>query len=174
MIIAIIGKVNSCLTYEEWASKLQTNVEIESVTQINITIGNGILNQYMREYARSHSLTVKEFAPDFIVYGDDAKRRRNVDLVENTDLIVGFLLDGSSEESWIFRSGISCEKNAVVICNQNNRIVNRMDIRNVIARKSSNNIETVSPNELISVEEEAELVRKIRQGEGDVDAVKKS
>lgn len=47
-----------------------------------------------------------------------------------------------------------------------------MNIRNVIARKQHNEIETISPDELISVEEEIELVRKIQQEEGDVDAFK--
>lgn len=37
MKIAIIGKVNPGLTYEEWVCKFQTNVDITNITQINIT-----------------------------------------------------------------------------------------------------------------------------------------
>lgn len=172
MIIVIIGKLNPSFAYEEWVSKLQTNLEVENVTQINITIGNGLLNQYVRKYAQSHNLTVKDFSPDFITYGDEAKRRRNVALVENSDLIVGFLPEGSSEESRIFRPGISRKKNAVAIYCQNNQAANRRIVRNVITRWPSNEVETVCQDELITVEDEAELVRIIQQGEEDVDAAK--
>lgn len=172
MKIAIIGKANPCFTYEEWESRLRTNVEVENVAQINITIGNGTLNQYVRRFARSHNVTVKEFAPDIVAYGDDAKRRRNVALVEDTDLIVGFLPEGSSKESWIYRPGIPRKKNTVVIYCQNNQTTKQMDLRNVISRNPSNEIESISPDELITVEEEANLVRKIRNGEGDADVAK--
>lgn len=45
-------------------------------------------------------------------------------------------------------------------------------VRNVITRWPSNEFETVCQDELITVEDEAELVRIIQQGEGDVDAAK--
>ena len=117
MKIAIIGKVNPQLVYEEWVSKLQTKVEVATVTHINITKGNGILNQYVRKYAQSRNLIITEYAPDFITYGDEAKTRRNVALVENSDLVVGFLPESPAKESWIFRPGISSNNDAkVIIC----------------------------------------------------------
>lgn len=173
MKISIIGKVNAELTYEDWVSMLQTNVEVEFGTQINITDGNGILNQYVRKYAGSHNLIVKEFAPDFIAYGDEAKKHRNVAIVDNADLIVGFLPEALSKKTGIFQQGLLCDKKAIVICCQNSRSNNQMKIKNVIVRVPSNKVVNFSPNELISVEDEAELVRTIRQGEGDVDAAKK-
>lgn len=113
MKIAVIGKLNPELTYEEWESKLQTNVA--KVTQINITIGNGILNQFTRAYAAADGIPVMEYAADYKTYGNDAQRIRNIALVDNSDLVIGFLPQGSSKESWIFRPGISSEKKAIVI-----------------------------------------------------------
>lgn len=115
MKIAVIGKLNPGLTYEEWESKLQTNVDVAKVTQINITIGNGILNQFTRAYAAANGIPVMEYAADYKTYGNDAQRIRNIALVDHSNLVIGFLPQGSSKESWIFRSGISSEKKAIVI-----------------------------------------------------------
>lgn len=115
MKIAIIGKVNPGLAYEEWVKKFQTNHDVESISYINITFGNGILNQYVRLYAAANNIPVTEYAPDFKTYGDDAKRLRNIALLDNSDFLVGFLPKGSCEESWIYRPGVSRDKRAVVI-----------------------------------------------------------
>lgn len=115
MKIAILGKVNPGLTYEEWVNKLQHSFDVEGISHINITIGNGILSQYVRKYAASNEISVTEFAADYKTHGDDARRIRNVALVEASDYIIGFLPKGSSEESWIYRPGISREKQAAVI-----------------------------------------------------------
>jgi hypothetical protein len=95
MIIAIIGKVNPDLAYEEWVSKLQTIVDIATVTQIIITISNCTLNQYVRKFAKLHNLIATEYAPDFKTYRDEAKIRRNVVLVESSDLILELLPKGT-------------------------------------------------------------------------------
>lgn len=117
MKITIIGKVNPGLTYEDWVCKFQTNVDVPNITQIYITTGNGILNQYVRKYAKSHELMITEYAPDFQTYGDEAKIRRNVALVENSDLVVGFRPEGLSKESSILDSRILCKKDAkIIIC----------------------------------------------------------
>lgn len=115
MKIAIIGKINSGLTYEKWVKKFQANHDVESISHINITIGNGILNQYVRKYAADKNIPVSEYAADFKTYGDVAKRIRNLTLIDNSDFLVGFLPRGISEKFWIYRSGISHEKRAVVI-----------------------------------------------------------
>lgn len=115
MKAAIIGKVNPGLTYEEWVCKFQTKLDVTNVTQINITTGNGILNQYVRKYVKSHGLMMTEYASDYKTYGDEAKIRRNVALVANSDLVVGFQPEGSSTESWILGPSIVCEKDAKII-----------------------------------------------------------
>lgn len=114
MKIAIIGKVNLGLPNEEWVCIFQTNVDITNITQINITIGNGILNQYIRKYVKSHELMMTEYAPDFKTYGDEAKILRNVALVENSDLVVSFQQKGSSKESWKLGQCILCGKDAKI------------------------------------------------------------
>lgn len=115
MKIAILGKVNPGLSYEEWSSKLQANHDVGGVSHVNITIGNGILNQYIRKYAAENNIPVTEYAADYKTYGDEAKRLRNVALIEASDFLIAFLPKGSSKESWIYRPGISVEKDALII-----------------------------------------------------------
>lgn len=115
MKIAVIGKVNPRLSYEEWVCKFQTKLDVTNVTQINITTGNGLLNQYVRKYVKSRELPMTEYAPDFKTYGDEAKIRRNVALVENSDFIVGFKPEGASKESQTIGPKILCEHDAKII-----------------------------------------------------------
>lgn len=115
MKIAIIGKVNPDLVYDEWEKKIQTNLKGKSISHINITFSNGKLNQHVRKYAAAYNIPVSEYAADFKTYGDDAKLIRNLALIDNSDLLVGFLPKGGSEESWIYRPGITREKPAIVI-----------------------------------------------------------
>lgn len=117
MRVAVIGKVNPNVSYDEWVDKLQSNLNIEpyDITHFNIPVGNGILNQYVRRYAYENEILVMEYAADYKTYGDDANRLRNMALVENSDKIVGYLPKGSSKESWIFRPGIEKEANVIVI-----------------------------------------------------------
>ena len=68
MKIAVIGKVNPGLTYDEWVSKFQTNVDVAKVPKINITIGNGILNQFTRAYAAANGIPDMEYAADYKTY----------------------------------------------------------------------------------------------------------
>ena len=172
MKIAILGKVNPGLTYEEWVNKLQRNFDVEKISHINITIGNGILNQYVRTYAAANDIPVTEYAADYKTHGDDARRIRNVALVEASDFIIGFLPKGSSEESWIYRPGISREKKAIVITYQSTQI----DMKQVIKREPTEadlkSLHAISREDLLSVEDEVDLVKKIQDGEGDVEAAK--
>lgn len=172
MNIAILGKINPCLTYEEWVNKLQRNFDVKGISHVNITIGNGILNQYVRKYAAANEITVTEYAADYKTHGDDARRIRNVALAEASDFIIGFLPKGSSEESWIYRPGISHEKRAIIITYKSPRI----DMKQVIKREPTESdlkfLQTISREELLNVEDEVELVKQIQNGEGDVDAVK--
>lgn len=172
MKIAILGKVNPGLTYEEWGNKLQRSFDVEKISHINITISNGILNQYVRTYAAANDIPVTEYAADYKTHGDDARRIRNVALVEASDFIIGFLPKGSSAESWIYRPGISREKKAIVITYQSTQI----DMKQVIKREPTeadlNFLQAISREDLLSVEDEVALVKKIQDGEGDVEAAK--
>lgn len=113
--LLILGKVNSTLTFEDWVSKIQSSLEVEKISHINITIGNGILNQYVRKFAANNSIPIKEYTADYKTYGDNAKLIRNQKLVGESDLVVGFLPKGSSAKSWISRTGIYTPKDAIVI-----------------------------------------------------------
>lgn len=115
MKIAILGKVNLDYPYLEWKEKLEVNVDLTQVSLINIVVGNGTLNQYVRRYATYNNIPVKEYAADYKTYGDDARLIRNRTLVGDSDMVVGFIPGGSSEESWIFRPGIDRQIKAIVI-----------------------------------------------------------
>lgn len=115
MKIAILGKVNPGLPYEKWVNQLQTNHDVDNISHINITIGNGILNQYVRKYAAENNIPVTKYVADYKTHGDDAKRLRNIALIKASDHVIGFLPKGSSKGSWIYRPGISVEIDATII-----------------------------------------------------------
>ena len=48
-----------------------------------------------REYAQAHDLPLLEFLPEYDKYGRSAPLRRNVTIVENSDLVLAFW-DGKS------------------------------------------------------------------------------
>ena len=162
MRIAIIGRVNPSLVYNEWKIKLQQNVEITNVKQINITIGNGILNQYARKYAAACDIPVKEYAADFKTHGTDARLIRNKTLIADSDIVVSFISQGNSTDVWISSPGISTEK--------------PIYMKEIIKREPKLEdlmlLDAVCKEDLLTVDEEVELIKQIRQNEGDVEAAK--
>lgn len=48
-----------------------------------------------REYARAHGIAFKEYLPEYDKYGRSAPIRRNVIIIENSDLVLAFW-DGKS------------------------------------------------------------------------------
>lgn len=126
MKIAILGKVNPDYPYVEWEEVLEGHIDVTNLDLINITSGNGILNQYVKKYATYKNIPIKVYAADYKTHGDEAKVIRNRALVNESDIIVGFLPFEASEESWIFRPGIGREKRAIVIECSFGRLINQI------------------------------------------------
>lgn len=91
MRICVIGKVRPGLSYKKWAKNLRNKVDSGTIKQLNITSGNGTLNQFVRRFAKEINVPVVEFAPNTEIYGDNAKLYRNRVIVANSDRVVGFI-----------------------------------------------------------------------------------
>ena len=63
-----------------------------------------------REYARAHDIPLLEFLPDYDRYGRSAPLRRNVTIVENSDLVLAFW-DGRSRGT--MQTVSECERQGV-------------------------------------------------------------
>lgn len=88
MKIAIIGKVDPTLTFEEWERMLHRHINAATVTGINLTDGNDILYRYAKRYATNNNLLVTEFP--------DCRK-----LTDNSDLLVAFMLRDTLNNSII-------------------------------------------------------------------------
>ena len=87
MRIAVIGSRG--LTVKNLEKYLPTNT-----TEI-VTGGAKGIDTCAREYARSHGIKLTEFTPDYAKYGRNAPLKRNITIIENSDLVLAFW-DGSS------------------------------------------------------------------------------
>lgn len=66
----------------------------ENVTEI-ISGGAVGVDTCAREYAKNNSIQLTEFLPDYNKYGRSAPLRRNIEIIENADLVLAFW-DGAS------------------------------------------------------------------------------
>ncbi|MGN1194143.1 MAG: SLOG family protein [Acutalibacteraceae bacterium] len=66
----------------------------ENVTEI-ISGGASGVDTCAREYAKRNLIKLTEFLPDYGKYGRAAPLRRNIEIIENADLVLAFW-DGSS------------------------------------------------------------------------------
>ncbi len=116
MKIAVIGKVNPGLTYDEWVSKFQTKVDVAFVSRFNITAGNNNLNLYVARYANENNINVVRFSTSFDAGCRDYSRLlRNIAMVEDSDLIVGFIPNGTAKETCLYTPAYKHGKRVIVI-----------------------------------------------------------
>ena len=116
MRIAVIGRVNSNLDYDRWRTKFEGNVDRAIATRFNITDGDSLLNQFVRRYARENDIEIAEFAPASDDDGGVTDRRtRNLAMVEDSDLIVGFVPKVVARKSCLQAPAYRPEKQAIVI-----------------------------------------------------------
>ncbi len=87
MKVAIIGSRD--LAVEDFSSYLP-----EGVTEI-VSGGARGIDQCARRYAKEHGLKLTEFLPDYEQFGRGAPLRRNITIIEHSDLVLAFW-DGSS------------------------------------------------------------------------------
>ncbi|NBJ89338.1 SLOG family protein [Acutalibacter sp. 1XD8-36] len=66
----------------------------EGTTEI-VSGGARGVDQSARAYARAHNIPLTEFLPDYDKYGRGAPLRRNITIIEHSDLVLAFW-DGQS------------------------------------------------------------------------------
>ena len=66
----------------------------ENTTEI-VSGGARGIDTCAREYAISHNIKLTEFKPDYNRYGGNAPLKRNITIIENSDIVLAFW-DGTS------------------------------------------------------------------------------
>lgn len=149
MKVAMIGVVNPTVTYQDWEVLFRRNFRNTQLTEICITGGETLLNEYAKTYAGKFSIPVSTYE----VIGNDAEARlsRNRSLIEDSDLLVVFTSGdtGKSVPNEI-SAGYEHETKALILNTDEQPL-------------------RYKPDELISPEEERVLVKKIQQSEDDCD-----
>ena len=107
MKVAIVGSRG--LQVEDFAPYLP-----ENTTEI-VSGGAKGIDTYAAEYARTHSLALTEFKPDYRRFGRGAPLKRNVEIVDYADLVLVFW-DGASRGSrFVIDACRRAGKNCIVI-----------------------------------------------------------
>ncbi len=87
MKVAVIGSRNLNIDHLE-------KYLPEDTTEI-VSGGARGIDQCARRYAREHRLKLTEFLPEYDLYGRQAPLRRNITIIEYSDLVLAFW-DGTS------------------------------------------------------------------------------
>lgn len=166
MNATIIGQLAPNIGYQEWADGLQREADISLVTTFNITGGDNKLNNFVRDFAKEHGIEVDEYIPNVAEYGENAKHIRNLQLVCNADFVLSYL--GDAKNHVIRINHLAAEEQENV-----NRPIQEtrqsMQKPNIDLHLNSGN---VSKDELISIEEEVALVKRIQKGAADAEEAK--
>lgn len=165
MKLAIIGTINPNLTYKDWVRLFRHHFWKKSVSEFRITGGDTLLNSYAKTYASEHSIPISLFC----CQSDDAesKSARNDALIDDADLVVAFTTTAAAQISRADVAGLSCGcgKDALVIFADE-----PLALSKPISTNPMPYCDDTCPEDLLTVEEEVELVRRIQSGEGDVAA----
>lgn len=88
MKIAILGKLKQTTTYSDWSTSFRRQFFGKSISKILITGSNTVLNMYVKRFANSLSIPIKEYhineSPDYL----QAKLTRNKVIISDADLVV--------------------------------------------------------------------------------------
>ena len=87
MRVAVVGSRN--LTVKDLGEYLP-----ENVTEI-VSGGAKGIDSCAREYALAHGIKLTEFLPEYSRYGRSAPLKRNITIIENSDMVLAFW-DGKS------------------------------------------------------------------------------
>ena len=81
MKIAFLGKLNQATSYHDWYTCFRRQLREVSISEILITGGNTVLNRYVKHYAKSLAISVKEYHLDESTDLMQAKLYRNKRIV---------------------------------------------------------------------------------------------
>ena len=87
MKIAFLGKLNQATSYHDWYTCFRRQLREVSISEILITGGNTVLNRYVKHYAKSLAISVKEYHLDESTDLMQAKLYRNKCIVCDADLV---------------------------------------------------------------------------------------
>lgn len=87
MKIAILGKLNQETSYHDWYTCFRRQLREVPISEILITGGNTVLNRYVKHYAKSLAISVKEYHLDESTDLMQAKLYRNKCIVRDADLV---------------------------------------------------------------------------------------
>lgn len=158
MNIAIIGTINPNLTYYDWVKIFRKHFAGKTISRISITGSNTLLNSYVQRYAIEFSIPITTYVYNTV--DTKSKLAQNDALIENADYVTAFATNTTAKVSRGHKAKPSHEKekNAIII------------FTDKISQNPVTNLEN-KREELLTVEEEATLVRQIQNAEGNVDAV---
>lgn len=95
MKVAVIGSRSLSITNLE-------NYLPENVTEI-VSGGAAGIDTSAREYAVSNNLKLKEFLPEYEIYGRFAPLKRNIQIIEYADMVIAFWNNKSSGTRFVIK-----------------------------------------------------------------------
>ena len=161
MRIAVIGQVNPSTAYHDWELCLRRHFRDNIISEISITDGETLLNSYVKRYANQCSIPVVVYTPEDYSDNADSRKARNAALIQDADLVLAFTSEAVHESSGEIRAGL---KNALILS-----IDAQSKYSKIIKSISMQNINETSRKELLTVEEEVALVRKVQASDEDAD-----
>ena len=170
MKIAILGSLTNKTAYDDWVRIFRRHFWKKDVSKICITGGETLLNTYVRIYAANHSIPFSVFGDGSSAEDTEAKLANNITLIQDADLVVVF----TTNDTIIEKSSVEETNNTniggkkAIVINVDKQV---FPSRKIIARTSTSTRES-SIGEMLTVEEEVALIRRIQNDEGDVDEAK--
>ena len=161
MKIAILGHVDSSTTYRDWVLGLRRNFRDSTISKISITGGDTLLNSYVKQYADDLSIPVTVYSMGNYSDNADSKKALNISLIKDADLVLVFSSKGVLKSSYEIRAGL---KRALIV-----NADEQSKYSKIIASITMQNINETSREELLTVEEEVVLVRKVQASGEDAD-----
>lgn len=89
MKLAIVGTRNPSVSYSEWEQLMLSHVERSEITQV-ISGGAKGIDTFAKQFAARHRIPFMEFSPEYSKYGRNAPIKRNIQIVEESDLVIAF------------------------------------------------------------------------------------
>ena len=161
MRIAIIGQVSPSTTYHDWKLCLRRHFRDNTISEISITDCETLLNSYVKRYANQCSIPVIVYSPDDYSDNVDSREARNIALVNDADLVLAFSSKGVLKNSDEIRAGL---KKAMIL-----NADEQSKYSKIISSILMQNINETSREELLTVEEDVVLVRKVQASDEDAD-----
>ncbi|MDE7153339.1 MAG: DNA-processing protein DprA [Muribaculaceae bacterium] len=113
MKLAIVGTRNPGVTYQEWEKLLLDKINPDDV-QVIISGGARGIDTYAKIFAEKHGIPCHEFLPEYAVYGKFAPLRRNIQIVNDADIVIAFPSENSRGTRHAIREAEKIRKRVLV------------------------------------------------------------